>query len=328
MQIALRSLIVAAWVVLGCGFAQAQGRTSKAAKGAVDWEPIPGYKYRSILGFNVLINHTVLEEQARSTQRRKPLEVLELELGMLVHTLPPRAVDILRQILIWVEWDKMDDVKNGPAMAQRAVACYHPGNNLKHRYSYTSAESFVKSNAVEIESMKLLCDEHQGDEHRMVLLHEVTHAVHHHLFDFDNPTIKMAYRNAMEHHLYQDKYASTNEKEYFAELSCAYFNHLHYEPKTREELKQYDPVGYRMMELTWGTPETIAKAQEAEAEKAAVPKLATARRLLAHRGRAQDGIAALETLIREYPHTKSAAEAKKLLAKQKGAKSQAEEEEK
>ncbi|MGO9114127.1 MAG: hypothetical protein ACLP9L_33350 [Thermoguttaceae bacterium] len=315
-QIAIRSLIVAWCVLFCCGLAEAQGKKSKAGKGAADWEPVPGYKYRSILGFNVLVSNTVLEEQARSTERRKPLEVLELEFSMLVHELPPRAVELLRQILFWVEWDK---IENTPGAGQRATAVYHAGNNLKHRYAYTSAESFVKSNAVEILTMKALCQEHQGDDHRMVLFHEVTHAVHHHLFDFDNPTIKMAYRNAMERHLYQDKYASTDEKEYFAEVSCAYFNHLNYEPKTREELKRYDPVGYHLMELTWGTPEFIAKAQKVEAEKASMPKLAAARGLLAHKNRVPEGIAALEALIKEYPDTKAAGIAKKLLDKQNAA---------
>ena len=316
MQIVLRSLIVACCLALGCGVVQAQSRTSKAAKAAVDWEPVPGYKYRMILGFNVLIQRAVFEAQAASTARRKPLEVLELELSMLVHELPPRAVELLRQILIWVEWDKMEIA---PGAEQRAVAVYHPGNNFKHRYAYTSAESFVKSNAVEILTMKKLCEEHQGDNHRMVLLHEVTHAVHHHLFDFDNPTIKLAYKNAMDNLLYQGQYASTNHKEYFAEVSCAYFSHLHYKPKTREELKSYDPVGYHMMELTWGTPEFIAKAKKIEAEKESIPKLTAARLLLAHKNRVPDGIVALEALIREYPDTKAAGIAKKLLEKQTGA---------
>lgn len=310
----LRSVVVVACVVFSCSLGQAQGHKSKTAK-APDWEPIPGYLYRSIEGFNVLVNKTVLDHEASSTDRRKPLEVLELELGMLVRELPPKAVELLRQIPFWAEWDN-DFQTHG---AGRAVACYHPGNTAIHRYAYDSPESFVKSNAVEIVTTKMLCEEHQGDEHRMVLLHEVTHAIHHHLFDYDNPTIKSAYKNAMDQHLYHGKYASTDEKEYFAELSCAYFSHLDYEPKTREDLKRYDPTGYHMMELTWGTPEFIAQELKTVAEKAAMPKLLAARKFLNQKSKSkrQEGVAALETLIRDYPNTKAAGLAKKALDKQK-----------
>jgi hypothetical protein len=315
MRTVSRSLIVACCLMFCCCLAQAQTRASKAKKGAPDWEPVPGYLYRSILGFNVLVNKEVIKQDAASTERRKPLAVLELEFAMLDHQLPPKAVELLRQIPFWVEWDETE----GGDGAARAVALYRPGNNLRHRYSFDSLESFVKSNAVEILTMKLLCQEHQGDEHRMVLLHECAHAVHHHMFDFENPAIKSAYQKAMAHHLYQGKYAATNEKEYFAEVSCAYFGHLNYEPKTRKELEKYDSEGYRMMELTWGTPEYIAKEQKIYAEKASMPKLRAARNLLNNKTKVYEGVAALEALIKEYPDTKAAKVAKTLLDKQKAA---------
>ena len=252
-----------------------------------DWEPVPGYLYRSVLGFNALVNKEVIKQDAASTERRKPLAVLELEFAMLERELPPKAVELLQQIPFWVEWDHTE----GGDGADRAVALYRPGNSLRHHYSFDSLESFVKSNAVEIVTMKSLCEEHQGDEHRMVLLHECAHAVHHHLFDYENPAIKAAYENAMGRHLYQGKYADTNHKEYFAEVSCAYFGHLNYEPKTRDELKKYDPVGYHMMELTWGTPEFIAKEQKIYAEKASVPKLRAVRALLNNKKRPGEGVA-------------------------------------
>jgi hypothetical protein len=310
-------VVAAALVLLACAIALGQGRTSKRAstKGPGDWEPVPGYKYRSIDGFNLAVNKTVLEEDEKSTDRRKPMQVLELELNMLVGELPPRAVVVLRDIPIWVEWDKIIEVDNSAPRAGRAVAIYHPGNTRLHRYSYTSLESKVKSNAVEIVSMKSLTAEHQGEQHRSVLLHEITHAVHHHLFDFDNPHIKAAYQSAMSRGLYANEYASTNEREYFAEVSCAYFGHLNYAPHNAEELKRYDPVGYQMMELTWGKPEVIAAAIKVEMEKQAMPKLAHARRLLANKRKLSDAVAALEAIVKTYPDSKAATEAKKLLDK-------------
>ena len=254
MHQVLQVLIIVGCVALGCDTTWAQGRSAKAAaKKQVEPDFLPGYKYREILAFKLLINNQVLEENEKSEDKRKPLEVLELELGMLAHELPPRAVNVLRnEIGFWVEWDKVIEVSARAPKGGRAVACYHPGDNKLHRYAFRSVESKVKSNAVEILSMKLLTAEHQGTRHRSVLLHEITHAVHHHLFDYDNPHIIAAYRNAMANGLYSGQYASSDPMEYFAEVTCAYFGHLHYQPHNRDELKEYDQRGYDMMEKVWG----------------------------------------------------------------------------
>jgi hypothetical protein len=46
-------------------------------------------------------------------------------------------------------------------------------------------------------------------------------------------------------------YASTDELEYFAELSAAYFIGSDYYPFNRCELKVYDPVGFNLIESVW-----------------------------------------------------------------------------
>jgi hypothetical protein len=284
-----------------------------ATKRAEDWEPVAGYKYREIDGFRLLVQNAVIEENRKSTDRRKPLDVLQIELGMIVHDLPPRCVTVLRTIPIWVEWDMQN---HEDAEGRAAVAVYHPGNKINKRYRYDTLENAVKANCVDIVTMKLLTAEHQGERHRCVLLHEFSHAVHHHVFDEDNPVIKAAYAHAMSQGLYQNQYASTNEKEYFAEISCAYFGHLHYLPHTRAELQKYDPVGYRMMELTWGTPKEIEQAQRPEREKTAMTKLVAARKLLRDKQKQREGTEALRALVEEYPGTRAANDAVKLIEKQ------------
>jgi hypothetical protein len=315
MHRALQVLVIVGCVALACDTTWAQGRSARtASKKQAEPDFLPGYKYREILGFKLLVNNQVLEENERSEDNRKPLEVLELELGMLARELPPRAVNVLRnEIGFWVEWDKVLEVGPNSPKGGRAVACYRPGDNKLHRYAFRSVESKVKSNAVEILSMKLLTAEHQGTRHRSVLLHEITHAVHHHLFDYDNPHIIAAYRNAMANDLYKGQYASTDPMEYFAEVTCAYFGHLHYQPHNRDELKEYDPRGYDMMAKVWGTPEAIAAEVKVGMEKEAAPKLANARRLLLAKAKAAEGKESLESIIKDYPGTKAAADAQKLL---------------
>jgi hypothetical protein len=305
------------WIAVCCaplnvGDAEAQSPSVKgrpAAKKAKDIEPVPGYTYREINGFRLLVNNTVLEQNERSTQRRKPMDALELELAMVARDLPPRAVAVLRTVPIWIEWHTSD---------ANVVAVYRSGNKPNKRYRYDSLEHAVKSNCVEVVRMDSLTAEHQGEKHRCVLLHEFTHAVHHHLFDYDNPAIKAAYAHARSQGLYAGQYAATNEREYFAELSCAYFDHLGYHPETREELKTYDPTGYHMMELTWGTPKEIEQAQRPEREKIAMLRFSAAKKLLRDKPRKHEAISGLRAVIEEYPNTRAAKEAKKVLNKEGG----------
>ena len=46
-------------------------------------------------------------------------------------------------------------------------------------------------------------------------------------------------------------YAATNQEEYFAELTEAYFGQNDWFPHNREELRNYDPRGYKMIEEVW-----------------------------------------------------------------------------
>lgn len=288
--------------------AQSKARPPKT----VNDEPVPGYKYRELDGFRLLVNVKVVEEDEHSTDKVKPLQAVDMELTMMVRDLPPKAVAVLRTIPIWLEWETARDDESRFGVT---VAVYHPGNTLTQRYRYDTLEKAVKSNCVEVVNTRRLTQIHQRGRNDCILLHEVTHAVHHHLFSYDNPHIKAAHANAMSKQLYADKYASVNEKEYFAEISCAYFNHLEYKPHTRAELKEHDPTGYHLMELTWGTPEEIEKAQKPELEKTAGAKLSLARKLSADKKRTADAIAMLESVVRDFPDTRSAGEAEKLLKK-------------
>ncbi|MEI6232737.1 MAG: hypothetical protein WCT04_06785 [Planctomycetota bacterium] len=47
-------------------------------------------------------------------------------------------------------------------------------------------------------------------------------------------------------------YASVNQLEYFAELTCMYFVECDYHPVNRVELNVYDPDGLAMIEKMWG----------------------------------------------------------------------------
>lgn len=94
------------------------------------------------------------------------------------------------------------------------------------------------------------------------IVHEFAHAYQLHNWPEDQPELLAPYRAAMQRGLYHDvkdvdgktleaAYATTNQLEYFAELSCMYFVGCNYRPFNRSELKQYDPSGFAMIERFW-----------------------------------------------------------------------------
>ncbi len=101
-----------------------------------------------------------------------------------------------------------------------------------------------------------------------VLLHELSHGLHVNILDESEvEAITHAFEKAKERNLYRNvkrvwintgkerieevAYAITNEGDYFAELSEAYFGFNDWFPHTKEELNVYDPDGFQMIENIW-----------------------------------------------------------------------------
>jgi hypothetical protein len=284
---------------------------------------IPGYEHRALEGFDLLINHEVLEHNQDTRYKRKPLDVLERELGTVNRALPPRALNVLRGIVIWVEWEERDD----PDFNKGVVAKYYTAGGTKALLWELSTKKHPwKLNNVEITNLHLITAGNQPGMPfvRCVLLHELCHVIHFHLFGVNNPYIRAAYRQAQERKLYDEStsvlgrkmvpYARTNEIEYFADLSCAYLYQLDYYPHTRDDLKKHDPLGYKMMEQIWGAPKQLDATRQAEAEKVAARKLAAARKLQLD-GKTEQSRSVLEKIIEYYPKTRSVPDAKLLLQK-------------
>jgi hypothetical protein len=280
-----------------------------------------GYEDRPIEGFTVRLHEKVLDHENDAEYKRKPLDVLELELNTITRSATRREVEALRKVPIWVEWDDKDDPDWG-----KAVAKYYGVKGNAFIWTLAKGKHPAKAKCIEIISLKSLTREHQPGVklERCVILHEMAHAVQFELCGPDNPRIKDAYKQAMERKLYDKAkdvngreikpYARTNEREYFAELSCAYLNKLHYFPFDREHLKEHDPTGYKMMEDTWGSRKKIDAAVKNESENAARNRLEKAKGLQTEKKKSE-AIAALEKLLEFYPNTKAAKEAKSLLEK-------------
>jgi hypothetical protein len=97
---------------------------------------------------------------------------------------------------------------------------------------------------------------------RKAILHEMAHAWHIGHWPEKHPPVLSAWQQAMDRRLYRNvqdvngkliptAYATTNQLEYFAELSAAYFVGINHFPFDREGLRRYDPAGAAMVEAVW-----------------------------------------------------------------------------
>ena len=100
-----------------------------------------------------------------------------------------------------------------------------------------------------------------------MVLHELAHAYHHQFLEkgFENPTVLSAFKKSMETKKYDSvlhwdgrttkHYATTNQMEYFAEITESYFGTNDFFPFIRAELRNFDPEAVVLMKQIWGAPE-------------------------------------------------------------------------
>lgn len=249
-------------------------RRPKLKPDPVKDQPIPGYSKRIIGQFTVLVSDIVFKNSDDPAFEIGPIDVLEKELATVNSVFPAKTLAILHKLLIWVEWYDYDDPNIGVVAAQ-----YHSVIGGLSEWSFQFNKHPLKANNIEIIDMKNISQNHQPSvkAQQCVILHEICHAVHFHVHGYDNPTIQGVYGQAMSRRLYRTSkdvygreivpYAATNDREYFAEISCAYLDRLYYFPFNRDDLKEHDPVGYALMEKVWGTAEAIDKIKQENAKR-------------------------------------------------------------
>ena len=209
------------------------------------FDPQSAYLEQSIQGFTVLVNTKVLAQASAAAAVRAELA---RQFEEVTEVLPPPAVSALRQVRVWVEWSKRPD----------AGAEFHVSRRWLEQNGYNPA----KASGIEISNSLNFLHWSRAEQPCMVL-HELAHAYHFLVLGESHPEIAAAYRQAVERGLYESvdyvgggkrpAYALVNEKEYFAELSEAYFGRNDYYPFTRADLQRHDPVGYALVQRLWGS---------------------------------------------------------------------------
>ncbi len=209
---------------------------------------IAGYEYQNIQGFEVYVELDAVDNYPQETNEAivlltsKLTEINEFELV-------DEIIDSLHSVKIFVDWN----TTNGAAV-------YHPSLQWLIDNGYIPE----KWKSVEISNITNFLSWTQLNQPSMVM-HELAHAYHHRELGYSYMPIIESYDNAMQNHLYdwvsyhagngvyfdQEAYATTNEKEYFSELTEAYLGENDYYPFIREELEIHDPMGYNLVADIW-----------------------------------------------------------------------------
>lgn len=202
-----------------------------------------GQKTLIIQGFKIILN----ADSIKHPETLDALKVLTVKLTELTKIIPSTQLQLLRQTPIWVEWEMRKD----------GAMEYHKSKEWLIAHGYRAD----KEKCIEINNIKNFIAWQKLNQPYMVL-HEFAHSYYHKVLGSDNPYVLAAYQNAFTSKKYESvdynlggkkrAYALNNADEYFAELTEAYFGENDYFPFNKSQLKKFDPIGYALMQKTWG----------------------------------------------------------------------------
>jgi hypothetical protein len=214
-------------------------------------EPKREYVERAAGGWKVFLESELVDEHAELADAA--LHRLDTKLGELLRLLPEHSHARLRQLPIYLllgKEAKAGGRDNGAEYFQHNAPEFH---EFLDPHWGSSLVIYSARNYVWLDD----------DWALRVLIHEFGHAWQLEQWPEKQPDILAAWQNAVDQKLYEGvkdlqggrierAYAVTNQLEYFAELSCAYFFRGEYEPFDREALREHDPMGFAMLEKMWG----------------------------------------------------------------------------
>ena len=209
------------------------------------YDPIDGYAEQQVEGWKVLVNKQLMARDQQEL-REQVLKLLGDHLYRIVRVVPAEALAKLRKIPIWVEL----------AHPRHPCMCYHVSPDWLREHGMNPH----KAGAVEIANCKNFLT--WTLQQPWMVLHELAHGYHHQVLSYDHAEIKACYQEAVRSKTYESvlhwdgkktrAYALTNDKEYFAETTEAYFGTNDFYPFVRAELKQHDPKMHELLEKVWG----------------------------------------------------------------------------
>jgi hypothetical protein len=242
----MRSLFIAA-VLLPALSDYAKAADAKPKNDERDTPPVIVREERDIEGWKVRIDRRLLEGP-HTDVGRAAIRLLGDKLYELSQFPAPDRLEKLRRVVIVM------DIDHGRLRSMQ----YHPSSGWLKDHGYDPA----LAKCVHIPQAPLFISLKHQRIQPWCVLHELAHAYHDQVFGYEDAAIKETYEAARAGGKYDPvlhiegyttkHYALTNQMEYFAELSEAYFGTNDFFPFVRSELKQHDPRGYELLEKIWG----------------------------------------------------------------------------
>lgn len=218
------------------------------ARGTDDAHPTQ-HSTRNLEGWTIRVDERLLEAPNEDAGK-KALRFLENKLADIKMVVPKDRLEKLQAVTIVL------DLSHGKLTSMQ----YHPSAGwLKANvYSPNLAKCVHIPRAADLPTRRNI------REQPWVVLHELAHAYHDQVLGFDEPRIREAYdryvkSGAGAKTLLHDgrrvrHYALTNAKEFFAEMTEAYFGSNDFFPFNRAELKESFPDIYTLMRDIWESP--------------------------------------------------------------------------
>jgi hypothetical protein len=206
------------------------------------------YSRKIIQGWTVLFSRELMSQHPSEALRVE--KHLNQKLAAHAQVLPARALSRLRRVNIWIEW-------NDP---KYPGGVYHPGREWLQENGYNPE----MAGGIELGNARNFLSWTQDADQPMMVLHELAHAYHDQVLGFDHQGILQAYHKAKKSGKYNKvqrhsgpigpAYALTDDQEYFAESSEAFFGTNDFFPFVRSELKAVDPIMENLLKKLWAAP--------------------------------------------------------------------------
>ena len=228
------------------GFATADdAKPAPAAVKEPKYDPTSRYESLTLRGWPLLVNKRLFNDKPELWAKTR--EVLDQQLFLVERVVPEKSLVKLKTVRLWIE----DVEPHHPCM------CYHPGKGwlLEHDMNPEKEHGVEVSNAATFLRWTIA--------QPFMVLHELAHAFHHQFLPegFENPDVLTTFKAARERKDYdkvlriggtrEKAYAMSNQQEYFAECSEAFFGTNDFYPYVRSELREHDAAMEALLKRLW-----------------------------------------------------------------------------
>jgi hypothetical protein len=231
-------------VVVGLGFQPAKDSGPQSPD-----RPLSEYRAQTLNSFSLLVRRDADKDE---TRYRRVLAALAFDFDTISRVVPADALTALHSVRIVIT--PATGARNG--LSGRGM-CYHDSAG------WLTANGFDAERAGTVEILNMDDFLTWRAEQPMMLLHELAHA-YHAMLGFDREDVQKVYEAAKASHKYDSvhyvllpegktkpAYAMNNAREYFAELTEAFFGRNDFEPFTHDELLAFDSEGAAVVDRLW-----------------------------------------------------------------------------